>query len=127
MNVFHGPSVRFVAGVTPGSITDDPASTGTDQPNASDPRKRLLAWACAAQKQEEPDGYSGWLPVFRYDRHSTPGKSSTTPRPGPAHPVILRFRYRCRMAEAGRTASWRTFYFHVAIPPSNAATLVRKS
>ena len=48
-------------------------------------------------------------------------------RPGPAHPVIRRCRYRCRMAETGRTASWRTFSFHVAIPPSNAARLVRKS
>ena len=65
VNVIHGPRVMSVAGVTPGSITEDPAGTVTDQPNASEPRYRRLAWECAAQKHAEPDGYSGWLAVFR--------------------------------------------------------------
>src|SRR5262245_7986868 len=65
VNVAQGPSVISVAGVTPGSITDEPAGTVTDQPNASEPRYRRLACECAAQKHADPDGYSGWFPVGR--------------------------------------------------------------
>jgi hypothetical protein len=48
-----------LAGVMPGSIREEPAVIGTDQFRTSEPRKRRLAWACAAQKHAEPDGYSG--------------------------------------------------------------------
>src|SRR5688572_16866581 len=37
VNVFHGPRVMSVAEVTPGSITDDPAGAGQENPNESVP------------------------------------------------------------------------------------------
>jgi hypothetical protein len=59
VNVLYGPRVMSVAGVTPGSITDDPAGAGNENPKESVPKYRRLACAYAAQKHDDPDGYSG--------------------------------------------------------------------
>ena len=56
-------TVVSLAGVMPGSIRDDPYGKDPVQPSSSEPRKRRLACACAAQKAADPDGYSAWSAV----------------------------------------------------------------
>src|SRR3982074_1581960 len=78
VNVFHR-SVRFLAGVMPGSMRDDPLWTRPEKPQTSEPGTRRWVCANAAQKHEEPDGYSGWSAWFRYGLQSVPGMSVTRP------------------------------------------------
>src|SRR6184192_1110155 len=89
VNVFH-LSTRFLAGVMPGSMRDEPFLTSTVKPKSSDPVKRRWACAYAEQKHAEPDGYSGWSAWFRYGLQSVPGRSVTLPLPGPPQAVTLR-------------------------------------
>ena len=64
VHVAH-PIVMSRAGVTPGSMRDEPFGADTVHPSESEPRKRRLACAWAAQKLDDPDGYSGWSAVGR--------------------------------------------------------------
>src|SRR4029453_5374617 len=45
VNVAYGPIMMPLAGVTPGSMTEEPRAAGTDHPKLSEPKKRRLAWA----------------------------------------------------------------------------------
>jgi hypothetical protein len=45
-------------------MREEPFGIGTVHPSESEPKKRRLACACAAQKLAEPDGYSGWSAVW---------------------------------------------------------------
>ena len=62
------PIVMSRAGVIPGSMREEPFGVGIVQSSASEPRKRRLASACAAQKLADPDGYSGWSATYLMPR-----------------------------------------------------------
>src|SRR6266571_78247 len=107
VNVFHLSS-RFLAGVMPGSMRDDPFLTSTVKPKSSDPVKRRWACAYAAQKHAEADGYSGWSAWFRNGLQSVPGMSVTLPLPGPPQAVAL--RRSSRAADSASTSSACCWY-----------------
>ncbi len=109
-------NVTSRAGVTPGSISDDPWATTACPPNASLPVKRLSTSAAAALNVLCPDTYSpnggvgnvgGW-----YGTHSAP----STVRP--PHVGMVCPWYRKRIAVIGRAESRSRLTSHEAMPAS---------